>query len=146
MKLYFAGADCKQAYDSMLLSVNATNRLSSYYFINKEKTPNNTFVSHFLDSGAYSVSTLNVKINIDKYIEYISDHLDTYNMYATLDVIGDYIKTNQNTIYMEKKGLLPLPVFHYNSPKEHLLHLIDKYDYIALGGLVPLSSRKKILI
>jgi len=31
MRLYFAGADCKQTYDSMLLSVNAANRLSSLF-------------------------------------------------------------------------------------------------------------------
>ena len=146
MKLYFAGADCKISYDNILVSNNATCRLLSFNALNKKYVFNNKFNTYFLDSGAYSVSTGNATINIDKYIEYILNNLNTFDLYATLDVIGDSIETAKNTIYMEKKGLNPLPVFHYNSPKEYLLHLIDKYDYIALGGLVPLACRKKILI
>ena len=146
MKLYFAGADCKKSYDDILISSRATCRLISFSSLSKKYTFNNKFDTYFLDSGAYSVSTVNAKINIDDYIGYIYNNLASYDIYATLDVIGDYNATIRNTNYMEKKGLNPLPVFHYNSPKEYLLQLIDKYDYIALGGLVPLAVKKKLLI
>ena len=146
MKLYFAGADCKISYDNILVSNNAACRLLSFNALNKKYVFNKKFDTYFLDSGAYSVSTGNATINIDKYIEYILHNVNTFDLYSTLDVIGDYSETVKNTIYMEKKGLTPLPVFHYKSPKKNLLHLIDKYEYIALGGLVPLVCRKKILI
>ena len=103
MKLYFAGADCKISYDNILVSNNAACRLLSFNALKKKYVFNNKFDTYFLDSGAYSVSTGNATIDIDKYIEYILNNLNTFDLYATLDVIGDSIETAKNTIYMEKK-------------------------------------------
>ena len=47
--------------------------------------------------------------------------------------------------YMESKGLKPLPTFHYRSPLEELERLVEQYDYIALGGLVPLALKIDIM-
>jgi len=66
-------------------------------------------------------------------------------VYACLDVIGDWEATKKNQEYMESQGLNPLPTFHYGSPLEELERLVEKYDYIALGGLVPLSLQKNKL-
>lgn len=46
---------------------------------------------------------------------------------------------------MESEGLKPLPTFHYGSPLEELDRIVEKYDYFALGGLVPLAMQKKKL-
>jgi hypothetical protein len=99
----------------------------------------------FLDSGAYSAFTLKKNINIDDYIAFIKKYEKQISLYATLDVIGDYKKTTVNTEYMESKGLKPLPTFHYGSPKSELKRMLEKYDYIALGGLVPLAKKRKKL-
>jgi queuine/archaeosine tRNA-ribosyltransferase len=100
----------------------------------------------FLDSGAFGALSLGRQINIDEYIEYIKDNDNLFELYTTLDVIGDYERTNLNTDYMEKRGLRPLPVYHVGSPQAELERLIDRYDYIALGGLVALSSKRSNLI
>ena len=76
MKLYFAGADCKKSYDDILISSKATCRLISFSSLSKNYTFNNKFYTYFLDSGAYSVSTVNAKINIDHY--YCNDVLCNY--------------------------------------------------------------------
>ena len=145
MKLYFAGADRNIICNDILLSAGVTNRLLSFYSINKKQF-NTVYKNFFLDSGAFSVVNTNKTIDINNYVNFIKDNIEYIELYSTLDVIGDHIKTYENTIYMEKMGLSPLPVFHYKSPYEHLNHLVEKYDYIALGGLVPLASRKKVLI
>ena len=77
-------------------------------------------------------------------IYYIKNKND-FDCYATLDVIGDPIATDKNTIKMEKKGLNPIPVFHFKSDINYLKKLIKKYNYIALGGLVPIARRRNIL-
>ena len=82
----------------------------------------------FLDSGAFSVSTGKAQVDIDEYIDFIKKHEDLFQIYANLDVIGDAKKTEQNQIYMEKKGLKPLPTFHYGSPYSELKKMIKKYD------------------
>jgi hypothetical protein len=99
----------------------------------------------FLDSGAFSAFTLNKKIDINDYIKFIKENFNKIKVYSTLDVIGDYKKTEENTLYMEANGLKPLPTFHYKSPISELIKLIEKYNYIALGGLVPIMRRKTVL-
>ena len=129
MKLYFAGADNNSICNNILQSVGASNRLLSFYSVNKNKF-NPILDNCFLDSGAFSVINSNKKIDINSYIDFIIKNADKINIYATLDVIGDYVKTYENTVYMEEMGLSPLPVFHYNSPHDHLEYLVNKYDYI----------------
>ena len=98
-------------------------------------------VELFLDSGAYSAWSQNEEINIDDYIQFIKEHKDVIDVYANLDVIGDAEATWKNQLYMEKKGLKPLPVFHYGEDIKYLKMMLDKkYEYIGLGGMVPIST------
>lgn len=99
----------------------------------------------FLDSGAFSAFSAGKKIDLDEYIEYIKKYSTDITVYAGLDVIGDWKKTRDNIEYMEDKGLHPLPTFHFNSPLDELRRMCKKYDYIALGGLVPLSMKKDLM-
>lgn len=93
-------------------------------------------VSLFLDSGAFSAKTKGVEINLQEYIKFIKDNDDYIDHYANLDVIGSAEKSFENQLTMEKAGLHPIPCFHYGEPVEYLKRYIDKYDYIALGGMV----------
>jgi len=98
-------------------------------------------VELFLDSGAFSAWSQGKEINIDEYIQFIKDHKDVIDVYANLDVIGDPIATWNNQTYMEKAGLHPLPVYHYGEDIKWLKQLLKgNYDYISLGGMVPIST------
>ena len=94
----------------------------------------------FLDSGAYSAWSKGISIDINKYMRFISDNSEIITHYATLDSIGDPIQTLKNTSIMESNGLSPLPVFHYNEDIQYLKDMLDKYEYICLGGMVPIST------
>ena len=43
---------------------------------------------------------------------------------------------------MERAGLNPLPCFHYGDDIKYLKYYVEKYDYIALGGMVPIKNKK----
>jgi hypothetical protein len=96
----------------------------------------------FVDSGAFSSFTMGKQLSISDYCDYIHKYKKYIEVYALMDVIGDYKKTEENLKYMESRGLNPLPVFHYGSPFSELEKLLEKYDYIALGGLVPLALQQ----
>lgn len=150
MKLYFAGySTCPHI--KIIDNKNAGFLETYFYLKNKDYVEYHSkygFLGKnlFLDSGAFSAFTQKKTIDIDAYIEYIKKNKSYISVYANLDVIGDWEGTKRNQEYMEANGVNPLPVFHYKSPMEELVRLVDKYDYIALGGLVPLAGKKKILI
>lgn len=99
-------------------------------------------VELFLDSGAFSAWSQGKEINIDEYIQFIKDHKEVIDVYANLDVIGNAEATWNNQMYMEKAGLNPLPVYHYGEDKKWLKRILNKkYDYISLGGMVPISTQ-----
>ena len=89
------------------------------------------------DSGAYSAQSLGATIDINDYAQWIKTWLSLFDCYANLDVIGDSEGTLKNQQILEDMGLKPLPVFHVNEDWKYLEHYLDKYDYVALGGLVP---------
>jgi hypothetical protein len=98
-------------------------------------------VELFLDSGAFSAWSQGKQINIQEYIAFIKAHLDSITVYANLDVIGDAEATWKNQMIMEKAGLKPLPVYHYGENIKWLQRILTKgYDYISLGGMVPIST------
>lgn len=142
MKLYFAGAD-NLISQKVLSKSGVDNVLISYYGSKNKELPHNQFKDIFLDSGAFTAFTKNKKIDIDNYIEYVKKNKDIISVYANLDVIGDWEATQKNQEYIENQGLSPLATFHAGSPLSELERICKKYDYIALGGLVPLSTKKR---
>ena len=99
-------------------------------------------VELFLDSGAYSAWSQGSPIDINNYIDFIKENIDVIDVYANLDVIGSAEGTWNNQRIMEKAGLSPLPCFHYGEDIKWLNRYLNKgYDYIALGGMVPISTK-----
>jgi len=142
MKLYFAGAANPASYK--ILREYDIDLLVSFYDVQR-KGLDYIHRKVFLDSGAFSAFTQNVKIDIDDYIAFIKKYREKIEVYANLDVIDNWEATLKNQKYMEQKGLKPLPVFHYGEPLNLLKKLVKKYDYIGLGGLVPVIHEKKKL-
>lgn len=128
---------------------SATNLLESYHYIHRQ-----TFVDSiradgrkvFLDSGAFSSFTKGVEVDLPKYCDYIKrnkdiiEHVDGTLLASVLDGIGDPLKTWQNQLAMEQLGVRPLPCFHYGEDERYLEWYIANYDYITLGGMVPIST------
>ncbi len=150
MLLYFAG----YSTDKEIFQVpGAENFLESYLLFKNKDYRQFHEDRHllgkrlFLDSGAFSAFTRGEKIDIDKYAEFLKKNEEYITTYATLDVIGDYKGTEKNTKYLESKGLHPLPTFHSGSPYHVLEKMVNEYEggYIALGGLVPLSTNRKLM-
>lgn len=155
MKVYLAATYLNRiAFKSGQLQLRITDRerevvhgienyLESYHYVEKQ-----TFVDKiredgtkiFLDSGAFSAFTQNVEIDIFGYCEYIHRNKDIIEIASVLDGIGDPLKTWQNQQTMEAQGVPVLPCFHYGEPEEYLIHYIEKYEYITLGGMVPIST------
>lgn len=97
----------------------------------------------FVDSGAYSAKTQGAVIDLDAYAAYIQRYRHLITTYANLDVIGDAEATWRNQQHLEALGLHPLPVFHAGEPWSYLERYIERYPYIALGGLVGKIGRAK---
>lgn len=152
MKLYFAGAgiprkDMDEFRKTKYENGEIFRFLHSYLEVknrNFDMLKNHIHQEDqmFLDSGAYTAMTQGTTIDIDDYISLIKE--SGVKLYANLDVIGDWKKTNENQEYMESKGLTPIPTFHYRSPYSELERLIKNYKYIALGGLVPIAMRRPL--
>lgn len=100
----------------------------------------------FLDSGAYSASTQGASISVDDYAAYAHRYSALFSVVANLDVIGDPEATARNQQALEDLGLNPLPVFHVGEPWIVLERLCERYDYIGLGGMVPYSGNKGVLL
>ena len=144
MDLYFAGAE---AWHKVLNEIEKTKGLFSYIGIPKT-TKGELFRADrkiFLDSGGFSAFTLGKEIKIDEYCNFIKKYHKQIDHYAQLDCIGDEEGTEKNQKYMESRGLNPLPVFHFKGDFKRLERLSKEYDYICLGGLVPLAKAKPIL-
>lgn len=74
---------------------------------------------------------------IDEYCQYVIEHKDSIDVYATVDVIYNPALTWKTQQYIEKVWKLkPLPVLHYGTPMDWILKYIRAgYDYLGIGGL-----------
>lgn len=97
----------------------------------------------FLDSGAYSAQSQGKPINLKDYIAYIKEHRSLINIYANLDVIGNWEASWENQKIMEQQGLFPLPVYHLEDPI-HCLYKCLEYEGFALGGMAGASTPARI--
>lgn len=125
------------------------NKLESYHYIGHgryaDRIRENGDVV-FLDSGAFSAFSLGVEVNLPAYCRWILANLDIVRvedgalMASVLDGIGDPLKTYQNQLAMEELGVRPLPCFHYGEDERYLEWYLANYEYITIGGMVPIST------
>lgn len=128
---------------------NLPHKLDSYHYVHGDKKTQEMRTAGadiFLDSGAFSAFTLNKPINIDNYAKYVIENEDIIRredgilMASVLDAIGDAQGTLNNQAYLEKKGAMTLPCYHYGEPVAYLEYYLARYEYITIGGLVGRSA------
>ena len=94
----------------------------------------------FLDSGAFSMFTQDVKVDLKAYAKFIRGNSDIVEVASNLDAIG---KGNERLSYdrqkqLESMGVDVKPVHHVRDHDDWLKRYLDEgYDYIFLGGMVP---------
>jgi len=154
MKLYMAGTEPRKNYlfdnsceamgNPALLS--HINILESYYYLRKN-TEFMNLVPHFgnflLDSGAFTFmqGSHNGKIDWDRYVEEYAAFINKFNikLFFELDIdslvgIKEVERLRDKLIILTNK--LPIPVWHKSRGKEYFLSMVDKYPYVAIGGIV----------
>lgn len=164
MKLYLAGLYSLNFHRDSQFYARLTDRekaardgvryhLESYHYIHKQSYADRIRldgVKVFLDSGAFSAYTKGIEVNLPGYCDYIKrnrdiiEEVDGALCASVLDGIGDPLKTWQNQQAMEEQGVRPLPCFHYGEDERYLEWYIKNYDYITLGGMVPISTPQLI--
>jgi hypothetical protein len=160
MNLYIAGIFTANfykgstAYDKLnnheqMALDSVDNYLESYHYIHKDAFRDRIRESGrkvFLDSGAFSAFSLGVDVNLPAYCQWIHHNSDLIRyenndmMASVLDGIGDPLKTYQNQLAMEQLGVRPLPCFHYGEDERYLEYYMANYEYITIGGMVPIST------
>jgi len=90
----------------------------------------------FADSGAFSAWTQGSVIEIDEYAAWIHKWRKHLSVYCNLDVINDPKGSARNQAALESNGLSPLPVWHIRSDWDAFHELLDRYRYVAIGGMV----------
>lgn len=125
---------------------SCVNFLESYHYIHSQRYVDKIRtegVKVFLDSGAFSAYTQKVTIDLPEYCEYIHRNADIIEFASVLDAIGtdnSADDTWRNQDRMESLGVRPLPCFHYGEPLEVLQYYAANYEYITIGGMVPIST------
>lgn len=100
----------------------------------------------FVDSGAFTASTKGARISLGAYAKWIRKNAALIGAYANLDVIGDAKATARNQDVLEREGLSPIPAFHHGSDLAEFDRLAERYERIAIGGLVPMLKRPAHLV
>lgn len=126
------------------------------------KPPNNVLVSYAYfkncdlsqfpmlniigDSGAFTMAKQGTKITVKELAEWAKTWSDQLTWVASLDVIGDERASRANWHeIVDDYGINAIPTIHYGANP----NLMDYYaklgcDYIGLGGLVGVSTKKRM--
>ena len=104
-----------------------------------------SFKDRKYDDYSYTESK-EYQIYRDTYIQYLLDNKGRYDHCSNLDVINNPVLTYKNQRILEEAGLNPIPVFHLGNDPKWLKRYIDRYEYVALGGLVPNTTSQLIPI
>lgn len=127
------------------------HNLESYHYIHRQSFVDKIRADGkkvFVDSGAFSSFSLGVDVDMHAYVQWLLENEDIVLkddgvwVASVLDAIGSDQGTFANQVAMEKLGVTPLPCFHSYEDPRYLEYYVKNYDYITLGGLVPLSNKQ----
>lgn len=139
MKIFIAGTYIKQfALENALPKY----LLESFFYITDWQIKILPQLDMFLlDSGAFtfmsSVKNCDFEEYLTQYIHFINKHDIKYFFELDIDSIVGYEKVKEYRKRLEREtGKNCIPVWHKSRGKEEFLRLCDKYDYVAIGGIV----------
>jgi len=102
----------------------------------------------FLDSGAFSMFTLGIDVDLQAYARFIDEYADIIHIASNIDAIGagNEQKSYDNLVEIEaaRTGdtVDVCPVHHARDSDEWLVRYLEQgYDYIFLGGMVPETTQ-----
>lgn len=128
---------------------SCVNHLESYHYVSSPRLAQRIRrdkVDMFMDSGAFTAFTKGTKIDLGEYCDYIHANQDIIRVAAVLDEIGDADGTYRNQMEMERRGVRPIPCFHFGEPIEALQHYVANYDYLAIGGVAQARNTKALIV
>lgn len=157
MRLYLAGIESATRFDDciqyLLERKNTLFCLSSFYYMHNKQIDliNKMNKENFLlDSGAFTFRTKGLRgLNIDEYTDKYIDFINKYDIkyFFEMDIDTDeesYKKVLELRKRIEEKtGKQCIPVWHDTRGIESWMEIIDKYDYVAIGGLVHSNNNKQ---
>lgn len=163
LDIYLAGAYAES--EETMEQVMPSNVLFSYENL-QIHDPKGLDIYHmfgsklFIDSGAFSMWTRGVEVDVDEYINWLNERSEYLDLFGQVDAIPGTKesgasqkevqeaaeKTWENYLYMRERVTKPaslLYTFHVGEPKEFLVQALEWKDskgrhipYIALGGMV----------
>lgn len=152
MRIYMAGLYQVRSFGTIHAlvsqSVSYPYMLESFHYICDSTIPQLIRLkkeSIFLDSGAFSLFTQGVKVDLKQYARFVDANRDIIHAVSNLDVIG---QGHEQESYDRQKALegmlgtgIVSPVHHVRDHDDWLKRYLDEgYDYIFLGGMVPEST------
>jgi hypothetical protein len=119
--------------------------LESYHYVGKgqyDELIRRNDHKLFMDSGAFSMFTLGIDVDLELYGRYLTSAHDYIEVASNVDAIG---AGKERESYENQKALesfrLPVkvcPVHHARDDDRWLVKYLDEgYDYLFLGGMVP---------
>ena len=165
---YFAGTQCEEA-EKIMVELNA-NVLKSY-LNDKNNIPRWFEAKHngwkgklLIDNGAFTLHRKGGQLDIDKYIDWLNEHIDDIDLAIALDDIpgkwghkktleqiqGSAEVTWKNYLYMIEKVTQPqklIPVFHMYENFKFLENMVNSdellSDYICISGSKELTNSQR---
>lgn len=119
--------------------------LESYHYVGDHRYDEQIRYNNdklFMDSGAFSMFTLGIDVDLDAYGGYLARAQDYIEVASNVDAIGAGREADSyaNQKYLEslKLPVRVQPVHHARDSDDWLKRYLDEgYDYIFLGGMVP---------
>lgn len=149
MRIYIAGFFASSGVRSINAHVTRSSKpewlLESYYYFTTKGVAElkESGASIFLDSGAYTMFTQGVEVDLGRYADFNKENQDIIHIASSLDVIG---RGQEQASYDNFKKLRGFganvqPVHHARDDDKWLQKYIDEgHEYIFLGGMVAESS------
>jgi hypothetical protein len=104
-----------------------------------------TFKDRAKDDFSYTETEEYAQYKND-YISFLTANKHKIDTYSNLDVINNPTLTWRNQKELEAAGLNPIPVFHLGTDTKWLKRYVQKYPYIAIGGMIPNTTQALIRI
>jgi len=121
------------------------NRLESFYIIGDEREDIHKYKAFLLDSGAFSYMSGKRKdatpCDWDAYIEEYAKFINRWDVQHFFELDIDVLVGLEEVDRLRAKlenltGKQAIPVWHKSRGLDYWKRMVEKYDYVAIGGIV----------